>query len=152
MTCPAASVGSLFDPGPQERPRSPLSVICRVQSPPPYAGRSALPHLCMPQGGWYRPVMQTLHCLIALHWSRPHMLHKKTECVCVLSHFRLCLTLCDPMDWSPAGFSVHGISQARVLQSVATPSSKIESMSLASPTLTGRFFTTSIIWDAQKAE
>ena len=28
---------------------------------------------------------------------------------------QLCLTLCDPMDYSPPGFSVHGISQARNL-------------------------------------
>ena len=30
-----------------------------------------------------------------------------------------CLTLCDPMDCSPPGFSVHGISQARILKWVA---------------------------------
>ena len=30
-----------------------------------------------------------------------------------------CLTLCDPMDYSPPGSSVHGISQARVLEWVA---------------------------------
>ena len=27
-----------------------------------------------------------------------------------------CLTLCDPIDGSPPGFSVHGILQARVLE------------------------------------
>ena len=30
-----------------------------------------------------------------------------------------CPTLCDPMDWSLPGFSVHGIFQARVLEWVA---------------------------------
>ena len=30
-----------------------------------------------------------------------------------------CLTLCDPMDCSPAGSSVHGILQARILEWVA---------------------------------
>ena len=30
-----------------------------------------------------------------------------------------CPTLCDPMDYSPPGFSVHGIFQARVLEWVA---------------------------------
>ena len=30
-----------------------------------------------------------------------------------------CLTLCDPMDCNPPGFSVHGILQARILESVA---------------------------------
>ena len=33
------------------------------------------------------------------------------KCVC----FESCSTLCDPMDDSPIGFSVHGIFQARVL-------------------------------------
>ena len=31
----------------------------------------------------------------------------------------LCLTLCDPMDCSLPGFSVHGILQARILECVA---------------------------------
>ena len=39
-------------------------------------------------------------------------------CVCVLV-IQLCLTLCDPMECSPPGSSVHGISQARVLEWVA---------------------------------
>ena len=30
-----------------------------------------------------------------------------------------CLTLCDPMDCSPPGSSVHGILQARILEWVA---------------------------------
>ena len=34
---------------------------------------------------------------------------------------QLCLTLCDPMDHSPPGFSIHGILQARTLQWIATP-------------------------------
>ena len=32
-----------------------------------------------------------------------------------------CPTLCDPMDCSPSGSSVHGISQARILEWVAIP-------------------------------
>ena len=35
-----------------------------------------------------------------------------------------CLILCDPMDYSPPGFSVHGILQARGLEWVALPSSR----------------------------
>ena len=38
-------------------------------------------------------------------------------CVCVVA--QSCLTLCDPMDWSPPGSFVHGILQARVLEWVA---------------------------------
>ena len=32
---------------------------------------------------------------------------------------KLCLTLCDPMDCSPPGSSVHGIFQARILEWVS---------------------------------
>ena len=35
---------------------------------------------------------------------------------------RSCPTLCDPMDCSPPGFSVHGIFQARILEWAAIPS------------------------------
>ena len=35
---------------------------------------------------------------------------------------QLCPTLCDPMDYSPPGSSVHGIFQARVLEWVAITS------------------------------
>ena len=35
-----------------------------------------------------------------------------------------CLTLCNPMDYSLPGSSVHGISQARILEWVALPSSR----------------------------
>ena len=37
---------------------------------------------------------------------------------------QFCLTLCDPMDCSPPGSSVHGILQARMLEWVAMPSSR----------------------------
>ena len=45
-------------------------------------------------------------------------------CVCVCAHVRAhatqsCPTLCDPMDCSRPGSSVHGISQARILEWVA---------------------------------
>ena len=35
-----------------------------------------------------------------------------------------CLTLCNPMDYSPPGSSVRGILQARMLEWVAAPSSR----------------------------
>ena len=37
---------------------------------------------------------------------------------------QLCPTLCDPMDCSPPGSSVHGIFQARILEQVAIPFSR----------------------------
>ena len=41
---------------------------------------------------------------------------------CVHEVAQLCLTLCNPMDCSPPGSSVHGILQARILEWVAIPS------------------------------
>ena len=45
------------------------------------------------------------------------------EHACMLSHFS-CVQLCDSMDWSLPGSSVHGILQGRILEWVATSSSK----------------------------
>ena len=44
-------------------------------------------------------------------------------CVCAKS-FQSCLTLCDAVDGSPPGSSVHGILQARILEWVAIPFSR----------------------------
>ena len=43
------------------------------------------------------------------------------------------LTLCNPMDCSPPGFSVHGILQARMLEWVVMPSSRESSQSRIEP-------------------
>ena len=43
-------------------------------------------------------------------------------CCCLIT--QLCPTLCDPMDCSPPGSSVHGISQASILEWVAISFSK----------------------------
>ena len=40
---------------------------------------------------------------------------------------QLCPTLCDTMDCSPPGSSVHGILQARILEWVAIPFSRLSS-------------------------
>ena len=44
-------------------------------------------------------------------------------CMCAKS-LQLCLTLCDPADCSLPGSSIHGILQARILESVAISSSR----------------------------
>ena len=44
------------------------------------------------------------------------------------------LTLCDPMDYSLPGSSVHGIFQARILEWVVMPSSRGSSQSEIKPT------------------
>ena len=46
-----------------------------------------------------------------------------TPLMCVLVALS-CLTLCDPLDCSPPGSSIHGILQARILECVAFPFSR----------------------------
>ena len=54
---------------------------------------------------------------------------------------KLCPTLCDPVDCSPPGSSVHGIFQAGVLEWVAISSFQISDQTCVS-CLAGVFFTT----------
>ena len=61
---------------------------------------------------------------------------------------QLCLTLCNPMDCSLLGSSVHGIFQAGILEWVEISYSRRSFLNqgsnlhlLGSPTLAGRFFT-----------
>ena len=58
------------------------------------------------------------HPLLFTH--HPHLIK---PCVHAKS-LQLCLTLCNPMDCSTPGSSVHGILQARILEWVAMPSSR----------------------------
>ena len=44
--------------------------------------------------------------------------------LCCAKLLQLCPTLCDTMDYSPTGYSVHGIFQTRVLEWVAISSSR----------------------------
>ena len=46
-------------------------------------------------------------------------------CVCAYCVTQSCLTLCNRMDCSPPGSSVHRILQARILEWVAMPSSRL---------------------------
>ena len=77
--------------------------------------------------------------------------------VCVLSHFGR-VQLCNPLDYSPPGYSVHGILQARILEWVAISYSRgssnpgIKPTFLMSPVLAEGFFTTSFAWEAPSRE
>ena len=91
---------------------------------------------------------------LTLFWpptAPAHLLHSlwrgslgSCTCVCAQLH----LTLCNPMNCSPAGSSVHRISQARTLEWLLftspgdLPDPGIEPMSFVSPALAGRFFKT----------
>ena len=54
----------------------------------------------------------------------------KVGCVCLAA--QSCATLCDPMDCSLPGSSVHGILQARILERVAMPCSRESSQTQGS--------------------
>ena len=72
-------------------------------------------------------------------------------CVCLCTCAQSCPTLCNPMDFSLPGSSVHGISQARILQWVAISSSRVSSWPrswICVSCKTGRFFT---IWATREA-
>ena len=60
-----------------------------------------------------------------------YLLVKQCVCVCVCVCVRVCvcfsqsyLIVCDPVDYSPPGFSVRGVFQARILEGVAISSSR----------------------------
>ena len=65
-----------------------------------------------------------------------------------------CLSLCHLMDCSPPGSSVHGISQARILQWVAIPFSRGSSQTRDRTQVShiaGRFFTSCIFFKTGQA-
>ena len=73
---------------------------------------------------WFLPLWSSLSSQVSLTWT--------------------CLTLCDPIDYSPSGFSVHRISQARILEWVAISFSRGSSQSKNRTQVyhtSGRFFT-----------
>ena len=76
--------------------------------------------------------------------------------VCAKS-LQSCPTLCDPMDCSLPGSSVHRIlARQEYWNGLPYPSPGyllgpgIEPASLMSPALAGRFFTTSITWESER--
>jgi len=78
---------------------------------------------------------------------------QRHKCTCAKS-IQSCPTLCDPIDWSPPGSSVHRILQARIVEWVAhfllqgIFLTQGLNPRLTSPALAGRFFTTSAAWKA----
>ena len=77
-------------------------------------------------------------------WVDLNTLHiYKFDCVCMLSH-SVVSDSCDPKNWSPPDFSVHGIFQARILELPFPPPGYLlyPKIKLLSPVLAGEFFTT----------
>ena len=99
------------------------------------------------------PVASPSSGTLACHWA------KLLPWNCTAMHTQggkrsvaqLCLTLCNPMDYSPPGCSVHGISQAKTLEWVAISFSRGSSQPRYwawVSCITGRFFT---IWATREA-
>ena len=62
------------------------------------------------------PSRKELEIITELVWCQSACVHARS----LLS----CLTVCNPMDYSPSGSSVHGILQARIVKWVAISSSR----------------------------
>ena len=75
--------------------------------------------------------------------------HCGLVCVCA-QLLQLCLTLCDPVDCSPPDSPAHGILQARLLECVATPSSREPARPsvFCVSCITGELFTRWATWEA----
>ena len=82
------------------------------------------------------------------------LLEGNGACMCVCSLAQSFATPCNPMYCGPPGSSIHGVSQARMLERLPFLSPGglsdpgMEPMNLASPALAGRFHTTSATWEA----
>ena len=78
-----------------------------------------------PTQGWNPGHQQCRQTPYNLSHQRSHMYIYL--CIRMCSVTQLCLILCDSMDCSPPVSSVHGILQARILEWLAMPSSRVSS-------------------------
>ena len=111
-------------------------------------GTTFLPICLVNTYSWVQSYLQTICSKRASSWSPPlsqiqQVTHSTSShnfkgthdssfnltcshcCCCLVA--KLCLTLCDAMDGSPPGSSVHGILQIRILEWVASPFSRVSS-------------------------
>ena len=109
-------------------------MMCRYRGRlPPVSPRESLPN---------KPALLTLWFWTSSLWN----VHAKL--------LQLFPTLCNPMDRSPPGSSVHGFSRQEYWSRLSCPpprdlpNSGIESMSFKSPALARRLFITSATWEA----
>ena len=100
-------------------------------------------------------VPQKVNIELVTHVSTPqYKCGLRIQWTAAAKSLRSCLTLCDPMDHSWPGSSVHGILQARVMEWIVMPSSRGSSWPRDwthisnAPAVTTRFFTTSTTWEA----
>ena len=106
---------------------SPIFQICKMGSTPHPLGtawgfteKMSMEAICKFERSQLKQVWNSTVILVCgLPCSSPFRSSTQVILIaCVLS-LQLCLTLCNPMDCSPAGSSVHGSLQARILEWVA---------------------------------
>ena len=90
---------------------------------------------CSPPGSSVHGILQAriLEWVDILLSRGPSWPRNQTQVSCIAGRFLICrairkalvpqsyMTLCDSMDYSPTGFSVHGILQVRILEWVTIP-------------------------------
>ena len=114
------------------QPRPPMSSPRGRPSPSTHTSNNSL--FCASSSLHPTPLSYLAHCPLIL--LTPPLAYVRDQ---------PCLTLCNSVDCSPPGFSVHGIFQARILEWVAICYSRGSFQSRIKPTslaLAGRFFTT----------
>ena len=95
----------------------------RICTRPPLAMHQSQQPVCR----WLHaaPGSVTVHTRFVLGFERPGTDAPPEDHACMhAKSLQSCPTLCDLVDCSPPGSSVHGFLQARILKSVAVPSSK----------------------------
>ena len=112
----AASSGSLLLAHPLYHP-----CPYRPLLPQPLCSPSLLCHWPEPQPPLTLAQPCPLPASILLYYTEVYLLPRWLACLWAKS-FQSYPILCDPMDYSPRGFCVHGILQARTLEWVAVPS------------------------------
>ena len=87
-----------------------------------FRGMEMFRSLIVVMGTW----LHTFVKLLELHTQKRGwiLLYVNSACILLVWVTQSCPTLCDPVDRNPPGSSVHGILQARILEWVATFSSR----------------------------
>ena len=86
---------------------------------------SNLQEIMKDRGVWHAAVQGLQRVRLGLAAKQQHQLSYDVWCVCVYAKsFQSCLILCDPVDFSLPGSSVHGILQGRTVEWVAVPCSR----------------------------
>ena len=85
-----------------------------------------------------------IHSGHLVHWLDVNTRNPPTLCAVLCLIAQACTTLCNPVDCSPPGSSVHGILQSRITEWVAMASSRVSSQprdQIKVSRIAGRFFT-----------